>query len=196
MFSREGCTNVTLYVLFDGEDVGSPDIQPNRTRLVIPLEEIYGQPLPDIKIPDNLPGNEENPVQPDQGTAPATPAPAVTPAPGSVPAPWQQTVPGGNQDKETGKGTDADTGKDEDQDTETETGKEKETGGGNEKEGEPQNGEGKKDDHADASSMPETEPEKKPGSLRYLWWIPIIAAGAGTIWFIVFRRRSDEEEEG
>ncbi|MDO4521013.1 MAG: hypothetical protein Q4B44_05170, partial [Erysipelotrichaceae bacterium] len=46
MYSKEGCTNVTIYVLFEGEDYDSPTVEPNRIRSVVPLEEIYGQPLP------------------------------------------------------------------------------------------------------------------------------------------------------
>lgn len=50
MYSREGCTNATIYVLFDGEEYDSPTVEANRIKSVVPLEEIYGQPLP-VTVP-------------------------------------------------------------------------------------------------------------------------------------------------
>ena len=43
VFSQEGCENVTLYVLLDGEEPGDPGISPNRVFSIVPLEEIYAQ---------------------------------------------------------------------------------------------------------------------------------------------------------
>ena len=43
VFSRDGYENVTLYVLFDGEEPGDPGISVNRIYSIMPLEPIYGQ---------------------------------------------------------------------------------------------------------------------------------------------------------
>ena len=45
LFSKDGCENVTLYVLFGDEQPGDPDISVNRIFSVMPLAEIYGQSL-------------------------------------------------------------------------------------------------------------------------------------------------------
>ena len=45
VFSLDGCQNVTLYVLLDGENYDSPDISVNRWKSVTPLSELYGQPV-------------------------------------------------------------------------------------------------------------------------------------------------------
>lgn len=43
VFSQQGLENVTLYVLFDDEEIGDSDISVNRIKSVIPLDEIYAQ---------------------------------------------------------------------------------------------------------------------------------------------------------
>ena len=43
LFCREGCQNVTLYVLVGDEEPDDPDISVNRVYSITPLEEIYGQ---------------------------------------------------------------------------------------------------------------------------------------------------------
>ncbi len=45
LFVREGCENVTMYILFGDEQPGDPDISVNRTFSIVPLEEIYGQSM-------------------------------------------------------------------------------------------------------------------------------------------------------
>ncbi len=43
VFSLDGCQNVTLYVLLDGENYDSPEISANRWKSVTPLSELYAQ---------------------------------------------------------------------------------------------------------------------------------------------------------
>ena len=62
VFSLDGCQNVTLYVLLDGESYDSPDISANRWKSVKPLSELYAQPISnevesETTPPDN--GTEE-----------------------------------------------------------------------------------------------------------------------------------------
>ena len=62
VFSLDGCQNVTLYVLLDGESYDSPDISANRWKSVKPLSELYAQPISnevesETTLPDN--GTEE-----------------------------------------------------------------------------------------------------------------------------------------
>ncbi|MBP5224338.1 MAG: hypothetical protein J6Z38_01995 [Lachnospiraceae bacterium] len=45
LFSKNGYENVTLYILFGDEQPGDPDISVNRVYSIMPLEEIYGQPV-------------------------------------------------------------------------------------------------------------------------------------------------------
>ena len=49
LFVTEGCENVTLYVLLDGEEPGDEGISLNRIQSIVPLEEIYGQSYEELK---------------------------------------------------------------------------------------------------------------------------------------------------
>ena len=49
LFVTEGCENVTLYVLLDGEVPGDEGISLNRIQSIVPLEEIYGQSYEELK---------------------------------------------------------------------------------------------------------------------------------------------------
>ena len=53
MFAKDGCQNVTIYILFDGEK--PEDADPNRVVSAVPLDEIYGQTPPKADI-----SNEES----------------------------------------------------------------------------------------------------------------------------------------
>ena len=53
MYVRDGCEkNVTLYVLFGGEDYDSATVDASRIKSVVPLEEVYGQTPPQVQMPD------------------------------------------------------------------------------------------------------------------------------------------------
>ena len=47
-FAQDGCQDVTLYVLMEGEKPGDPEISNNRVKSIRPLNELYGQPFPVI----------------------------------------------------------------------------------------------------------------------------------------------------
>ncbi len=180
MYVKEGCSNVTLYVLFEGEDFDSPSVQPNRICSVIPLEEIYGQPLPAVK-PDNS-SNQTDETVPVPETVPVNPV--IVPDTENIPA-KTETVPEEETDQDSQKNPDGQS--------------DEENGGGKDSDEADDTVRKNDDDITQHSEPEETAPDdSRHTSMTFFpWYIPvliIIIAGV-LFWFILGRKRKEEEEE-
>lgn len=216
MYVREGCTNVTIYVLFDGEDFDSPTVQANRICSAVPLEEIYGQPLPQIRTNES----EKEPEEPEKPENDRTPEKDTDPGKNTAPdrkndssgTNGSSVRPGNNQgNRDTGKPVSSnETEEDEDQITAekiTEDDKADENvnnGETGKDDGEtvPEDNEQKEEDKTgepeaqDPSAITTGTAESTGSGTSWLWTLPVLGVAVPLfIWFIIGKRRKDEEEQ-
>lgn len=190
MYAREGCTNATIYVLYEGEDYDSPSVEPNRIKSVVPLEEIYGQPLPVMNQSDS---NSDGGSDGSSAGGSGTPVKPYYPMYNSV-----SPVTRLNEEKaKIAQQADSDKDKDNKDSKDSENSKDSKDSKDNKDNETSEETIGKTDPENGSDTAPQNG-EKTPGSSRVspLVWVlaPLAAAGGGGLWFILAKRRKEEEE--